>query len=201
MSSFFLFSLFITLIIQLVNGQNCNYIQLNDGMTWYYATDVCMKYRMNNITRSHIYSCNNNNNTILYKIYDKSDSCTGNNYNIIIEYTSKNTASMNCKSYKLNNYTINLNIYFIHGKCNINNLNYDDYQQNAIIKNECIKYNPNNSQLKQSVTYRSTIWKCNNKNELIQEIYLSQDCSGESTTKIFNGCSNDNYKYYNTICS
>ena len=82
-------------------------------------------------------------------------------------------------------------------------------KQNAIIKDQCIKYNPNdeqlsliNSQNNNSIqaTYRSTIWTCDNKGELQQYVYLSDDCSGVSTTNTFNGCSSDNYKYYTNDC-
>lgn len=192
-------------------GSDCNYIQLNDGQTWYFAANECMQYQMNNITRSHIYECIPNQQTIQYKIYDSSDSCQGNDYDIAAIYTSKNTFSMNCgASLSATNCSLNWNIYFLHGQCNTNNLNINDYQFNTIIQNQCVKYNSSNLQSQQlnrnrynsieAASYRSTIWSCNSKKELVQNTYLSEDCSGASTNKVYTGCTSDNYKYF-AACS
>ena len=192
-------------------ANNCNYIQLNDGQTWYFAANECMKYQMNNITRSHIYQCIDDK-TIEYKIYDSSDSCQGDNFDVAAVYTSRNTFAMNCGSTVINNCTINWNIYFLHGQCDTNNLNINDYQFNTIINNQCVKYNPNDLQFQQlrrngnvgiediEATYRSTIWSCNEKKQLIQNTYLTENCQGASTSKVYNGCTSDNYKYFTSIC-
>eukprot|EP01084_Bolivina_argentea_P132350 233567_1 len=188
---------------------SCNYIQLNDGMMWYLAADSCMKYQMNNITRSHMYSCINSN-AIQYKVFESSDSCSGNDYKIVMEYNSRNTFSINCASSNTN-CAMNLDVYFIHGQCNTNNLQINDYQSNAIITDECIKYNPSNSQLQQinrytssnisvEAGYRSTLWTCNGK-QLTQKTYVTDTCSGASSTKVYDGCSSDKYKYFTSMCS
>ena len=205
------------LLVQLFsNGaaasSSCNYIQLNDGMMWFFAADVCMEYQMDNLTRSHVYHCADAS-TIEYQVYESSTSCSGDNYRVAMQYTSKNAFALNCRASTRNKQaqcSVDWTTHFLHGQCNGNALDADDHQHTALVTDECVRYNPGDSHATRvgagsagrvsASTYRSTIWSCEDT-LLTQNTYLSDDCSGASNSKTYQGCTSDHYKYHASSCA